>query len=45
METLQALFPHTKISDDTEVLVKDVEVLSELSGIISTSDKKYVLEK
>ncbi|XP_058977917.1 protein gone early isoform X1 [Musca domestica] len=41
-ETLQALFPHTKINDDTEVLVRDVDVLNELSTIVSTSDKKPI---
>ncbi|XP_075157462.1 endothelin converting enzyme 1 isoform X2 [Haematobia irritans] len=42
MDTLQTLFPHTKINDDTEVLIKDVEVISELSNIVSSSDKKPI---
>ncbi|XP_013100824.1 protein gone early isoform X2 [Stomoxys calcitrans] len=42
METLQALFPNTKINDDTEVLIKDVEVINELSTIVSSSDRKSI---
>ncbi|KAL9877928.1 protein gone early isoform X1 [Glossina fuscipes] len=41
-ETLQALFPHTKINEDTEVLVHDIEVFHELSTVLSTSDKKPI---
>lgn len=42
MESLQAIFSHTKISDETEILVRDVNVFRELSTVVSTSDKKYV---
>lgn len=40
LETLQALFPHTKITEETEVLVKDVEYFTQISIVIATSDKK-----
>lgn len=43
MESLQAIFSRTKISDETEVLVRDVNVFRELSTVVSTSDKKYAL--
>ncbi|XP_036344344.1 protein gone early-like, partial [Rhagoletis pomonella] len=42
MESLQAIFSHTKISDETEILVRDVNVFSELSTVVSTSDKKPI---
>ncbi|XP_022211833.2 protein gone early isoform X2 [Drosophila obscura] len=41
-ESLQAIFPNTKITEDTEVLVRDVEVLHSLSELLSTSDKKPI---
>lgn len=40
LESLQTIFPKTKITEDTEVLVRDVEVLHALSILLSTSDKK-----
>ncbi|XP_055840885.1 protein gone early [Episyrphus balteatus] len=39
-ESLQAIFPQIKITDDTEILVRDVDVLHEMSIVVSTSDKK-----
>ncbi|XP_052856396.1 protein gone early isoform X1 [Drosophila gunungcola] len=42
MESLQAIFPKTKITEDTEVLVRDVEVMNALSVLLSTSDKKPI---
>ncbi|XP_068154731.1 protein gone early isoform X1 [Drosophila tropicalis] len=42
IESLQAIFPNTKITEDTEVLVRDVEVFHELSTLLSTSDKKPI---
>ncbi|XP_018800589.1 PREDICTED: protein gone early isoform X1 [Bactrocera latifrons] len=42
MESLQAIFRHTKISDETEILVRDVNVFRELSTVVSTSDKKPI---
>ncbi|TDG43766.1 hypothetical protein AWZ03_009833 [Drosophila navojoa] len=42
LESLQAIFPNTRISEETEVLVRDVEVFHELSTLISTSDKKPI---
>lgn len=42
MESLQVIFPNTRISEDTEVLVRDVEVFHELSTLMSTSDKKPI---
>ncbi|XP_004520085.1 protein gone early isoform X2 [Ceratitis capitata] len=42
MESLQAIFSRTKISDETEVLVRDVNVFRELSTVVSTSDKKPI---
>lgn len=40
LESLQAIFHNTRINEDTEVLVRDVEVFHELSTLMSTSDKK-----
>ncbi|KPU75498.1 uncharacterized protein Dana_GF22288, isoform B [Drosophila ananassae] len=42
LESLQTIFPKTKITEDTEVLVRDVEVLHALSILLSTSDKKPI---
>ncbi|XP_053949080.1 protein gone early isoform X1 [Anastrepha ludens] len=42
MESLQAIFSSTKISDETEILVRDVNVFRELSIVVSTSDKKPI---
>ncbi|KAH8259078.1 hypothetical protein KR038_005784 [Drosophila bunnanda] len=42
LESLQAIFPKTKITEDTEVLVRDVEVLHAVSVLLSTSDKKPI---
>ncbi|KAH8373206.1 hypothetical protein KR009_002526 [Drosophila setifemur] len=42
LESLQTIFPKTKITEDTEVLVRDVEVLNALSILLSTSDKKPI---
>lgn len=39
-ESLQAIFPQIKITDDTEILIRDVDVLHEMSIVVSTSDKK-----
>ncbi|XP_055915562.1 protein gone early [Eupeodes corollae] len=39
-ESLQAIFPQIKITDETEVLVRDLDVLHEMSIVVSTSDKK-----
>ncbi|XP_067639210.1 protein gone early isoform X2 [Eurosta solidaginis] len=41
-ESLQAIFSHTKISDETEILIRDVNVFRELSTVVSTSDKKPI---
>ncbi|KAI8127873.1 Protein gone early [Lucilia cuprina] len=42
LETLQALFPHTKITEETEILVKDVEFFHQISTVVATSDKKPI---
>ncbi|XP_043069143.1 protein gone early isoform X2 [Drosophila bipectinata] len=42
LESLQTIFPKTKITEETEVLVRDVEVLHALSILLSTSDKKPI---
>ncbi|KAH8357459.1 hypothetical protein KR084_006253 [Drosophila pseudotakahashii] len=42
LESLQAIFPKTKITEETEVLVRDVEVMHALSILLSTSDKKPI---
>ncbi|XP_017851911.1 protein gone early isoform X2 [Drosophila busckii] len=42
LESLQAIFTNTKITEETEVLVRDVEVFQELSTLLSTSDKKPI---
>ncbi|KAM7349767.1 endothelin converting enzyme 1 isoform 2-T4 [Cochliomyia hominivorax] len=42
LETLQALFPHTKITEETEILVKDVEFFNQISTVVATSDKKPI---
>ncbi|XP_032593845.1 protein gone early isoform X2 [Drosophila grimshawi] len=42
LESLQAIFTNTKISEETEVMVRDVEVFHAISNLISTSDKKPI---
>ncbi|KAH8278155.1 hypothetical protein KR018_005339 [Drosophila ironensis] len=42
LESLQAIFPKTKITEETEVLVRDVEVMQDLSVLLSSSDKKPI---